>query len=185
MTPLCRADDCLLVCIDVQERLADSMPGPSTSRTVENIVRILQSAELLDIPVLYTEQLPEALGATVDAVRAALPRSAQRFGKTSFSCCGNSDLIDALQSAHKRQIVLVGMEAHVAITQSAIELIEQGAEVYVIDDAVCSRRLAHWKSALMRMRQAGVNVSITESVLFEWVRSSSHEHFNKISWFLR
>ncbi|MGF1545994.1 MAG: isochorismatase family protein [Thiotrichales bacterium] len=185
MTPLCRADDCLVICIDVQERLADSMPEPSTTRTLENLVRILQSANLLEIPVLYTEQLPGALGGTVEIVRAAMPDTAQRFEKTAFSCCGNASILESVRKSHKRQVILVGMEAHVAVMQSALELLEHGVEVYVIDDAVCSRRLAHWKSALMRLRQAGAVVSITESLLFEWLRSSSHEHFNKVSWFLR
>lgn len=185
MTPLCRAEDSLVICIDVQERLVASLPEASAERTLENIVRVLKTAGLLGVPVFYAEQYPEALGATVAPVAEALPPTAQRFAKSFFSCCAQDDFLQAMRATHKRQAILIGMETHIAVLQTAVELAEQGMEVFVIDDAVASRRLAHWKSALLRLRQAGIIVSLTESLLFEWLRASSHEHFNKVSWFLR
>ncbi len=185
MTPLCRREDSLLLCIDIQERLANAMVEPARSRMIDNTVRLLRTAAMLDIPVLYTEQYPAGLGPTVDKVRSALPDGARYFDKTSFSCCGADDFREAVRTSHRRQVIVTGMETHVCVLQTALELHDDGLEVYVADDAVCSQKMAHWKSALNRLRQVGVYHAPTESVLFEWLRDAQHEAFKKVSALLR
>ncbi len=185
MSPLCRQKDSLLLCIDIQERLLQTMVEPARGRMIENTVRLLKTAELLSIPVIYTEQYPQGLGATVDEIKESIPEDSQYFEKTGFSCCATESFQKAVRDTHKRQIIVTGMETHVCVMQTALELQEDGFEIFVADDAVCSQKMAHWKSALNRIRQTGITAAPTESLLFEWLRDSSHEHFKTVSGYLR
>lgn len=185
MSPLCRREDSLLLCIDIQERLLQAMVEPARSRMLENTVCLLKTAQLLSVPVIYTEQYPQGLGDTAAEVKEFIPAGSGYFDKTSFSCCAAENFLEAVRATRKRQIVITGMETHVCIMQTALELLEDGFEVFVADDAACSQKMAHWKSALNRMRQTGIAAVPTESVLFEWLRDSSHEHFKTVSALLR
>lgn len=181
MAPLCRSEESLLLCVDIQERLLDAMVEPARSRMLENTEYLLKTAAMLSVPVFYTEQYPAGLGATTERIKKQFPEDVQYFSKTEFSCCAVDEFSGGLRSTHKRQIVLVGMEAHICIMQTALELLDSGFEVFVVDDAVCSQRMAHWKSALNRLRAAGATVAPTESILFEWVRDAKNEHFKAVS----
>ena len=185
MSPLCRQKDSLLLCIDIQDRLLQTMVEPARSRMIENTVRLLKTAQLLSIPVIYTEQYPQGLGATVDEIKEFIPEDSHHFDKTCFSSCATDNFLETVRETRKRQIIVTGMETHVCVMQTVLELQEDGFEVFVADDAVCSQKMAHWKSALNRMRQTGVTAAPTESLLFEWLRDSSHEHFKTVSGYLR
>ncbi len=185
MAPLCRKEDSLLLCVDVQDRLLAAMVEPARSRMLDNIEHLLETSKMLDIPVFYTEQYPAGLGPTTAQLKKAMPASAQYFDKTQFSCCSHTSFREALHDSHKRQVVVTGMETHICIMQTAMELLEDSFEVFVVDDAVCSQRMAHWKSALHRLRHAGAIVAPTESILFEWIRDSSEKHFKAVSALLR
>jgi nicotinamidase-related amidase len=152
---------------------------------IENTVCLLKTAQLLSIPVICTEQYPQGLGATADEIKEFLPEDSGCFEKTSFSCCATESFLEAVRASHKRQIIVTGMETHVCVMQSAIELQDDGFEVFVADDAICSQKMAHWKSGLNRMRQIGITAAPTESILFEWLRDSSHKHFKTVSGYLR
>ena len=173
---LVRAADSALVVVDIQERLLPVM------REGEAVVRatgiLLEAAGRLDIPVLYSEQYPKGLGPTVPEVAAKLPPGAVRIEKTAFSACAALPL-------GRPQVVLAGMETHVCVLQTAIELADAGREVFVVGDAVCSRAATNHSNALDRMRAAGVVVTNTESVLFEWLRDAGHEQFRAISKLIR
>jgi len=185
MSPLCRQKDSLLLCIDIQDRLLQTMVEPARSRMIENTVRLLKTAQLLSIPVIYTEQYPQGLGATVDEIKEFIPEGSSYFDKTCFSCCATENFLETVRETRKRQIIVTGMETHVCVMQTVLELQEDGFEVFVADDAVCSQKMAHWKSALNRMRQTGITAAPTESLLFEWLRDSSHEDFKTVSGYLR
>jgi isochorismate hydrolase len=114
----------------------------------------------------------------VAEVAAKLPASAVRIEKTAFSACGALPLT-------RPQAVLAGMEAHVCVLQTALEMAAAGREVFVVADAVCSRTEANHANALARLRAAGVVVTNMESVLFEWLRDASHEQFRGISKLIR
>ena len=173
---LARADDSTLVLIDIQERLAGVMPAR------ESIVRsagiLLEAAGRIGIPVVATEQYPQGLGPTVAELTAKLPADGKRIEKTSFSACAALPLT-------RPQVILAGMEAHVCVLLTALELAAAGREVFVVADAVCSRTEANRSNALARLQAAGVTVTNTESVLFEWLRDAGHEHFRAVSKLIR
>ncbi len=172
---LLRASDSALVVIDIQERLASAMPARETVVRATGI--LLEAAARLDIPVLVTEQYSKGLGGTAPELCAKLPEGAVRIEKTSFSACAALPLT-------RPQVVLTGMEAHVCVLQTALEL-AAGREVFVVADAVCSRTEANYENALARLRAAGVTVTNTESVIFEWVRDAAHEQFRYLSKLIR
>ena len=165
-----------LVVIDIQERLAAVMPAR------ESLVRstgiLLEAAGRLNVPVIVTEQYTKGLGPTVAEVTAKIPEGASRIEKMCFSGA-------SVVTGNRNQIVLAGMEAHVCVLQTAIELAASGREVFVVADAVCSRSQANYSNALDRMRAAGITVTNTESVLFEWLRDAGHEHFRALSKLIR
>ena len=181
MTPMCRQADSLLICLDIQESLLAAIPDPTGSRVLGNIQILLRAAKILDIPVARTEKFPAGLGHTHRDIKALLPETTLQHEKDEFSCGCDSHFVQSIQATHKRQAILTGLESHICVLQTALELREDGFEVFVADDAVCSKRVAHWKSALDRMRQAGIIVAPTESVLYGWLRDASHEQFRQVS----
>lgn len=180
LSPLCQADDCTLVVVDMQTRLAQAMPSECFAAAVRNVGVLLQAADKLDVAVLATEQYPQGLGATLDEVAGALPGSADSFEKTCFSACGHDAFADTLARNGRRQVVIAGIEAHVCVLQTALQLQDRFA-VFVVEDAVCSRSAANRANALARLRQAGVVITNTESVLFEWLRDAKHKHFKALT----
>jgi nicotinamidase-related amidase len=185
MTPLCRSNDSLLVVIDIQEKLAGAMPKKVARKIIERSALLVETANILDIPVIATEQYPKGLGKTEEELTLLWGKTTRHVEKTSFSCCGEEDFSAGIRASHKRQIILAGMETHVCILQTAIELQRDGLEVFVAEDAVCSRDKHYHRNAIQRLRQAGIIVSNSESVLFEWLRDASHEHFKRISGLLK
>lgn len=182
---LCESDRSLLLLVDIQERLAAAMPAESRAMVVRNAGMLARAAELLGVPVLVTEQYPQGLGPTDPGLKAQLPASVRLVEKTSFSCCGAVGFEAHLRESGRRQIVLAGMEAHVCVLQTALELGAAGWPVFAAADAICSRRPENHRNAMDRLRQHGVTVTNTESVLFEWLRDARHEHFKAISRMVR
>lgn len=173
---LARAADSALIVIDLQERLAAAMPARGPVVRATGI--LLEAAALLEIPVLVTEQYPKGLGRTVEDVALKLPKGSTRIEKTCFSA-------SAALALTRPQVVLAGMEAHVCVLQTAVELAAAGREVFVVADAVCSRTEANYSNALARLQSAGIIVTNTESVIFEWLRDSAHAHFRALSRLIR
>ena len=181
---LCCSDNSQLVIVDVQKKLGQAMPTKVLNRVVLNTILLASGADLLAVPTLLTEQYPQGLGETDPNIIAALGKHV-RFEKTCFSATGAEGFLETLEKNARKQVVLVGMEAHVCILQSAISLHEAGYEVFVVEDAICSRRLENYQNALDRLRQAGIQVVSAESVTFEWLRDSTHEQFKAIQKSLR
>jgi nicotinamidase-related amidase len=180
--PLCHSAFSQLLIIDAQERLAAAMPEDEVAEAVANMNRLIAAARVLDIPIISTEQYPQGLGRTIDDIRKNLPSTAAPTEKTCFSCCTASGFERALTSQPARkQVVLVGMEAHICIVQTASGLQRWGYQVFVAADAICSRHPASRINALERMRHCGIQVTSTESVAFEWLGDSTHEHFREVS----
>jgi nicotinamidase-related amidase len=180
--PLCQAAFAQLLIIDAQERLAAAMPEDVLERTVGNINRLITAAKILEVPIISTEQYPQGLGKTIAAVREHLPQDAAPTEKTCFSCCTASGFERALTEQPKRkQVVLVGMEAHICILQTASGLQRWGYQVFVAADAICSRHAEKSQNALERMRFSGVQVCNTESIAFEWLSDSQHAQFREVS----
>ena len=181
----CSINESLLLVVDIQEQLGNAMPKKVLNRVVTNSALLARSAGLLGVPVLVTEQYPKGLGPTVHELRAALPVSSQSFEKTSFSCIGANGFTTSLNQSGRRQVIIVGMEAHVCVIQSALDLSANELDVYVVEDAICSRRLENYQNALDRIRQTKVGVISAESVIFEWLEDSRHNQFKQIQAMLR
>ncbi|NNF97553.1 MAG: hydrolase [Halobacteria archaeon] len=182
--PLCDATHSQLVVIDIQERFVAAMPSKPRQQTLRNAKLLAQAAKTLQIPITHTEQYPKGLGMTEKTVRSHLSDSAA-IEKTCFSCFAADGFSSALALHQRQQIVLCGMESHVCVLQTAIELQQAGYQVFVVEDAVCSRHKQNHKNALARLRQSGITISNVESVIFEWLRDASHPNFKTLSRLLR
>lgn len=183
--PLARAHDSALVIVDVQERLAPAMLPDARREVLETVRILLAAAGELAVPVVATEQYPKGLGETVPEVSGHFPGNAVVVSKDSFSCCGERAFTEALAATGRSQVVIAGMEAHVCVVQTAVELLEAGYAPFVVADGVCSRRAAHHANALHRLRSLGVTVSNVESVLFEWLQRAGTDEFRKLSKLIR
>jgi len=181
----CDVENSLLLIIDIQTRLGQAMPTKVLNRVISNTALLSRAAGLLDVPVLVTEQYPQGLGPTITDISDALPATAVTLDKTAFSCVAAQGFDDALERANRKQMLIVGMESHICVLQSALDLLTAGYDVYVVEDAVCSRRLENYQNALDRLRQAGVGIISAESAIFEWLVHARHEHFKAISAMLR
>ncbi len=184
-TTLLRILDSVLVVVDMQSKLSAVMSEIDSEAMHENTVSLLEAAKTLAIPVLVTQQYPQGLGATEPQVFEALPDTAKLFEKTSFSCIGADDFMSALNLMDRKQIILVGQEAHVCILQTALDLMAQGYQVHVVEDVICSRKAEHKFYALQRLQAQNVIITNYESVLFEWLRDANHTDFKVISGLLR
>jgi hypothetical protein len=171
-------ENTLALIIDVQERL---FPHIYEKEILEKNIRILISGlKILDIAILVTEQYPKGLGFTIPALNEVLP-SNPAIEKISFSCCDEPAFIKSLAHSGQKSIIIAGIESHVCVLQTVIDLFKQGYQPIVIEDCVSSRNPNDKKIALKRMRQEGAIVSTYESILFELLRVSGTEQFKAIS----
>ena len=188
------ADTSQLLLIDIQERLA-----PATldgERVVERAGILLDAAALLGVPHTVSEQYPRGLGPTVAALREKADPE-RIFDKVHFSCQADDRLAAVLAETGaetaaesgaktgRRDTILCGMEAHVCVLQTALDLAEAGYRVHIVADAVASRTAQNRDLAVERMRAAGIGIVSTEMVLFEWLRTAGHPEFRAVSALIR
>ena len=171
------ARDSALLVVDVQGKLVPAIAGWQS--LLDQIVWLIRVARRLEIPVLACEQYPQGLGPTHPAVAAELPAgciaSKLHFSAVAGACHG----LD--QAGGRGQYVVCGMETHVCVLQTVMELLEGGRQVFVVDEAVGSRRDADKALALQRMRDAGVAIVSREMVAFEWLRRADSDVFRELS----
>lgn len=172
-----------LVFIDMQTRLSAVMPTDPVQSVIKYSRILAQSAELLDVPVLITEQYPKGLGNTLPELAESLQQAAV-IEKTAFSCLAEPRFERHL-TRDRSQIILAGMEAHICVLQTALDLVASGKQVFVVEDAVISRNPAHKSNAISRMREAGCIITNTESVVFEWLGKAEGDVFKAISKLIR
>ncbi len=171
-------EDSVLVFIDVQGRLAESIFDRDAVHHQLEI--LLRASRLLDIPVIATEQLPEKLGPTLPRFMPWL-EGAPIIAKNTFCCCGSTAFTDTLRRMHRMQIVLAGLETHICISQTAQFLLTRGYQVFIACDAVSSRSQTDRDIALQRLCRSGAAIPVSvEMVLFEWMRSADHPCFKDI-----
>jgi nicotinamidase-related amidase len=166
-----------LVLIDFQERLFPNVC--EHSRVLTRIDLLLSAANLMEIPLLVTEQYPKGLGGTIEEIRKALPEM-QPLAKMDFSCVPAPGFKEKLSSLHRDQIVLAGIETHICVAQTALDLAAQGENVFVVADATASRRPLDAQIALQRMERNGLTITTTESVVFEWLRRAGTDEFKAL-----
>lgn len=180
---LLRAQDTALVLVDVQEKLVPAMAGQE--KLLKYVKILAQAAAMLRLPVLATEQYPKGLGHTLPEVSSLLPESRFLQEKTAFSCARADGFLDALKRTRTNQVLLCGIEAHVCVLQTALDLSAAGFQVHLAADAVSSRDPYNVDNAIFRMRRAGVIITNTESALFEMLDKAEGDTFKAISKLIR
>ncbi|MBR9829588.1 MAG: hydrolase [Oceanospirillales bacterium] len=170
-------NSCLLV-IDIQDRMAPVIHDVEV--TVTNCQWLIDIANRLNVPVLATEQYPQGLGTTVPSIRERI-QPENIVEKIHFSAISDAEPNQLISAGKHHQIILIGMETHVCVLQTAIELKQQAHEVYVVEDCVSSRSPADKAAALERFRQCGIFVVTREMVAFEWLRRAGTDTFREVS----
>jgi nicotinamidase-related amidase len=171
------AESCLVV-VDVQGKLAQLMYDRDV--LFKNIAILIKSAQILDIPILWCQQCPEALGPTVPEI-AELLSGSEPINKSGFSCCDEEGFNIRLHSLGRKRVLLCGIEAHVCIYQTAVDLLRMDYEVSIIADAVSSRTRENKEIGLAGARAEGAKVSSTEMAIFELLGTADHPKFKQIA----
>lgn len=187
-TSIVKADHSKIVFIDLQTKLVPAMHADDMRIALKNCEILAQAAQLLAVPTLHTQQYTQALGATVPSLSQYLaePKTSANapIEKRSFSCMAEPRFRQKMFKEHP-QMILVGIEAHICVLQTAMSLMEAGKEVFVVEDAISARNLANKANAIARMRAAGCIITNTESVVFEWLGKAGGDHFKAISQLIR
>ena len=166
----------VLVIIDIQPVLTKTIH--EADRVLSRVAFLGKVAKTLDIPILATEQNPSRMGETHESI-AGLVQTIKPFSKMSFSAAGCSEFIQALNNLGRKQVVVVGMETHICVSQTSQDLLELGFEVVVCPDAVSSRSMERHKLGMERIRDAGVIPAHTESVAYEWLGTAENPAFKQ------
>jgi nicotinamidase-related amidase len=166
-----------LLVIDIQERILRVMRNPEM--VIENTLKLIRGSKTLSVPIFYTEQYPKGLGETAAELKTELEGAA--IQKMSFSCSGAGDLFDEFKEKGFTQIVVCGIESHVCVQQTVLDLLANDFQVNVAADAVSSRKDFDYNIALDRMRSNGAEVTTTESILFELLNVCGTDEFKTVS----
>ena len=177
-----KASEAVLVIVDVQERLAKVM---ERRRQVEAAIGVLiRTAKLHDIPIILTQQYTKGLGPTVQALSAEL-EGVEPVEKICFSCCGEEPFTRALDGLGRRKIILTGMEAHICVLQTAVDLLDASYTVHLPWDAVCSRIDGNRDAAIRFMEKGGAVITSSETVVFQILEKAGTPEFKEISSLLK
>lgn len=171
-------DDTAFVAIDFQEKLMPAMSN--RAKLAEQTIRLVKGMKVLDIPTIVTQQYTKGIGETDAAIAEALG-DFQHVEKTTFSCMANEEFVSRIKSLNKKNIVVCGIEAHICVQQTVLQLLEQGYNVYLVADCISSRSEEDKLWAISRMGEAGAVVTTYESVLYEIMRDSKAEGFKAVS----
>lgn len=176
----------VLLVVDVQEKLAAAMPAEARARVQRNLGILLETARVLGVKVLASEQYPKGLGPTIDPVASKLAElGAPVLPKLTFDACADLGLARALGELAPNSVVVAGMEAHVCVFQTARELVRRGYTTHVVADAVCSRTEDNRRLGLALAERAGAFVSPTETVAFDLLGVAGTEAFKAVSKLIR
>lgn len=167
----------LLLVVDIQARLAPAMQDGDVA--ISENKKLLQAANELEVPCCASEQYPKGIGHTVeDLIGFVEPQNV--WEKMTFSCLQEERIQTEFAAKERPQIVVTGMETHVCVLQTVLDLLDEGYQVFVVEDAVASRTRKNKELGLARMRQCGAQIVSTEMVLFEWLGRAGTDDFKKI-----
>jgi nicotinamidase-related amidase len=176
-------DNAVLVVIDVQDKLCRAMDEKELRKLTGNILILQDTARELGFPMVATEQYVKGLGDTLCILKDKLAEPP--LEKMAFSCCGEPLFPDRLKALGRKQIIVTGMEAHVCVLQTVIELLDAGYHVHMVKDAVMSRRKENWKVGIEAAKAAGAVITSTEAALFQLLRVAGSDEFKKLSRLVR
>ncbi|WP_313596766.1 isochorismatase family protein [Psychrobacter sanguinis] len=173
-------ENCQAMIIDVQEKLSPHIYRYND--ILKKTLILIQGLQVLDIPILLNEQYPEGLGRTVPEIMAVLDATKSKtIEKVTFSACDNDESWNYLAQQNRISVLVFGVEAHVCVMQTVLDLLDNGMQPVVIADAIGSRSAYDRRQAIRRMRRAGAVITTTEAILFELCRSSKDPAFKAIS----
>ena len=171
------SENTVLIIVDVQGKLAHLMYKKEV--LFENLQKIIKGVQILGIPIIWTEQNPEGLGPTIPEVAHLLSNN-RPISKLSFSCCGSDCFMQVFKELNRTQVLIAGIETHVCVYQTAIDLLDSRYEVQIVADAVSSRTVENRQIGLEKMREAGAPLTSTETALFELLRVAEGAKFKEI-----
>ncbi len=167
-----------LAIIDMQEAFRGKISDfPDVAA---RIALVAHAAQLLNVPVIVTEQYPRGLGQTANEIRAVLPAPFEAIEKTAFSACGAPEFVSRLEQAEARQVIVCGIEAHICVNQTTHDLIGRGYSVHLLTDCITARAAHNRQTGILKMQQSGALPSSIETALFELIRDAKHEQFKAI-----
>lgn len=169
-------DNTGLLLIDIQGKLAEQMVD--SAGLFSSLRTLIAGAKLMQLPVIWVEQLPEKLGPTHDEIKDLIPGSA--LAKNTFSAVKNADIADAINASGCQHWLVAGIEAHICVYQTVVDLLQQDYQPHIITDAVSARTAANRKLALEKMQAAGAQLSSVEMALFELQQVASGEEFRQL-----
>lgn len=172
------AENAALIIIDIQKKLFRVMYEKEALSS--NIQRLIKGIQIMDIPIIVTEQNPDGLGPTIPEISNILP-GLQPIPKFNFSCCGEEGFQRKLEELHRKQVLITGIETHICVYQTALDLLSSGYEVQIVADCVSSRTPKNRDLALHRMSMEGALLTSTEMILFELLKTAKEERFKAIS----
>jgi len=167
-----------LVVVDVQGKLAELMFDKQ--ELFKNIEILIRGAKILEMPIIWCQQNPRALGETIDQLKTLLEDDIP-VDKFSFSCCDDEAFAERLKAANCKHVILCGIEAHICIYQTAMDLLDHEYDVHVIADAISSRTEKNKQTAIRRIEWEGAAIGTTEMALFELLSTAKHEKFRDIA----
>jgi nicotinamidase-related amidase len=176
--PALDAKNTVLLLIDFQVRLFPAMHDKDT--LLSNVIKLIKGIQVLEVPIILTEQYPRGLGATIPEIKELLP-NIKPIEKTCFSCCDAPAFGEAMEALKRRQVLIAGIEAHICVYQTAMALARAGYQVQPVSDCVASRDPANKTAALFKMGVAGVSPTTTEMALFELLKAAETDKFKQIS----
>lgn len=171
------SENAAVVVVDVQDKLMAVMPRRDAVLAATQ--KLLRVAQVLHLPVVLTAQYPQGLGPVCAEILEAAP-AVPVIEKLAFSCCGSVEFVTQIRNLHRQRILLCGVETHVCVQQTAIDLMDQDRFVYVCADAVCSRRELDDQIALERLRDCGAVITTVEAAVFEMLRQAGTEAFKQV-----
>lgn len=171
-------EDTAAVCVDIQEKFINIIY--KFDKILRNIQILIDGLNILDVPIFVTEQYPKGLGYTIPEIKEHLEEY-KPIEKLAFSCCGSDEFCDVLKKNGKKQVIVFGIETHVCVLQTVLDLIEMGYHAVLIEDCVSSRKKSDRKTAINRIRQEGAMITSYESILFELSSVAGTEKFKQIS----
>ncbi len=180
-----KREDTSLVVVDMQERLMSAMPEIESRLAVKNVKILLEAARILGMPANVTEQYPKGLGPTIEEIKESVGEGFNPIEKVVFSCARAPEFEEVLKELGRSSVLLCGVETHVCLLQTAIDLVNHGYGVYVPADAVVSRRKLDWERGIDLMEKAGAVVGTTEAFLFQLLERAGTDEFKQISKLVR
>lgn len=170
-------EEAVLVVIDIQDKLFQAMHNKQD--LLANAAKTIKGAKVFNLPIIVTEQIPEKIGITIPEIAGEL-EGIERISKSSFSSWGESKFREKIKSVNRRKAIILGIESHICVYQTAVDLINNGYEVHIVADAVSSRTKENEIIGLEAMKAAGAHLTSVEMFLFEVLQAAENAGFKDI-----